>query len=54
MTPLEFADKMREASRSADIEANHSIADDLMCELLRSLGYGDGIDIFEEMDKWYA
>lgn len=54
MTPAEFADKMREISRAGDTEMDHCEADDLMCALLRSLGYGEGVDIFEEMPKWYA
>lgn len=54
MTTLEFAQKMREISKYGDIEESHGKADDLMCRLLRELGYGDGIDIFEAMDKWYA
>lgn len=56
MTPEEFADKM-EAIRddpNGDTESDHAKADDLMCELLRSLGYGDGVKIFEAMEKWYA
>ncbi len=63
MTPEEFAAKMLEASKItyshwgkeyADIEDSHAAMDDLMCNLLRSLGYGDGIDIFEKAEKWYA
>ncbi len=53
MTPKEFAEKMR-AIPTGDTEADHGRADDLMCELLRSLGYGEGVDAFEAMDKWYA
>jgi len=37
-----------------DEEDQHKNADDLICNVLRSLGYGDGIDIFEKMHKWYA
>jgi hypothetical protein len=53
MTPEEFKERM-EKCRSEDIEAGHGYADDLMCELLRSLGYGEGIEVFENMEKWYA
>lgn len=51
-----FADAMREIAKQAedDEEIGHHAADDLMCELLRELGYGEGIDIFESMPKWYA
>lgn len=37
-----------------DIEGAHSEADSIMCDLLRELGYGDGVDIFQEANKWYA
>ena len=51
-----FAEDMREnAERYADDEEiAHSIADGIMCDLLRELGYGKGVDIFEDMPKWYA
>lgn len=35
-------------------ESSHYTADALMCDLLSSLGYEDGIDIFRSMNKWYS
>ena len=40
--------------RYYDGEGQHQDADELMCSVLRSLGYGDGVDIFEKMHKWYS
>lgn len=37
-----------------DTEAAHCDADDLLCALLRALGYGDVVDEYEKVDKWYA
>jgi len=57
MTPAEFASRMREiypANGKYDEEEAHGRADALLCELLRILGYGAGVDIFENADKWYA
>ncbi len=55
MTPEEFAKKVREAfSGPGDAENWHAEADYVMCELLRQLGYGKGVDIFEAGQKWYA
>lgn len=67
MTPEEFAAKMRVlvedgycideddgTSYFDDEEQTHITMDCLMCDLLRSLGYGEGIDIFENTPKWYA
>ena len=62
LTPAEFAIAMRKIEngeaydddRMYDCEDQHIDADRLMCNVLRSLGYGDGIDIFDSMYKWYA
>lgn len=56
MSPDEFRDRMIEIARRAEYDAEepHEEADDLMCEILTDLGYGEGVKVFEEMDKWYA
>lgn len=61
MSPDEFKYRMENIlATHADeafensMEERHRAADILMCEALRKLGYGGGIDIFEEMPKWYA
>lgn len=52
-TPEEFAQMMRN-QMGADNETAHGEMDDLMVELLRRLGYGEAMDVFEKQDKWYA
>ncbi|WP_181033902.1 hypothetical protein [Burkholderia pseudomallei] len=37
-----------------DAEMAHGAMDDLMCEVLRSLGFAGGVAIFEQQVKWYA
>lgn len=62
ITPEEFAKKMKEIKDAYidededwnDVEDVHFDMDVLMMEVLRSLGYGEGVDIFDETDKWYA
>lgn len=56
MTPDDFRAKMLALSQDfrGDAESFHGHADTLLCEALRSLGYGEGVDIFERMEKWYA
>lgn len=56
MTPEEFANKMQQLknTKGHDEEGFHGDADDLMCELLRSLGYEKGIEIYDSIEKWYA
>ena len=54
MTPEEFANRMRQILETEDIEGGHKKMDDLMCALLVSLGYIEGIDIYNTTHKWYA
>lgn len=54
MTPEQFKTEMEQIERSGDTEGGHVDADELMCRVLRELGYGDGVEVFERMDRWYA
>lgn len=54
MAPEEFKQAMADAVIEYGIEEGHIAMDSIMCTLLRSLGYGEGIDIFENTDKWYG
>lgn len=53
-TPHEFAEKMRKIDHDEDAENGHIKADALLMETLRALGYEEGVEIFENMTKWYA
>jgi len=53
LTPEEFEKEMRELE-GYDEETRHYKADQLMCDLLKYLGYKKGIKIFESWEKWYA
>lgn len=57
MNPAEFAAKMQvilDAGIEPDLEGPHIDADDLMCEVLIELGYGEGVNIFHNVRKWHA
>lgn len=56
MTPEEFAAEVRRLVEACkrDPERFHGETDALMEDLLRSLGYGDGVDLLDEVDRWYA
>ena len=64
LTPEEFTKSMKDISDKLvnppkyrsyyDKEDAHMEMDNLMLDLLRALGYGDGVDIFESTDKWYS
>ena len=51
----EYVEKMKECVKmSHDPEMAHSLADDLLCDFLEKLGYGELTDIFNDVQKWYA
>ena len=37
-----------------DAENAHKEADKLICRVLKELGYGKGVIVFREMERWYA
>lgn len=39
---------------AGDPEWAHAAADDILCEVLRRLGYNKLIDLYEDVEKWYA
>lgn len=53
LSPEGFLAAMKSIDRE-DKEVAHGIADELMCRLLESLGYGEGVKEFENMAKWYS
>ena len=59
MTPEEFRERMKDLAfkakvRNNDLEGTHFDADWLMGEVLKELGYGEGVQIFRNMPKWYV
>jgi hypothetical protein len=56
MTPEEFAKRMQAIydRPHGDEEIKHAAADDLLCQVLRELGYDAGVDIFENDPRGYA
>jgi hypothetical protein len=46
--------KLRPLLGSPDPEVAHGDADDVLCELLRSLGFNEVVDVWEKAPKWYA
>lgn len=56
MTQEEFKDAMGLINEeyNDNNEDKHVHMDNLMCELLSSMGYEEGIDIFRDADKWYS
>lgn len=52
----DYVTRMQEISEESkqDPESAHVKADDLLCEILTDLGYGDVVNIFNNMERWYS
>ncbi len=46
--------RLKAHQESGDTESAHIRADEILCELLVALGYGDVVDEFQKISKWYA
>ena len=54
LKPEAFKNRMLLLSSMDDEEEMHKLMDDVMCDVLRSLGYGEGVQIFLDTPKWWA
>lgn len=53
INPNEFLERMLELEKSEDYdpESSHIKGDDLMCEILKDLGYEEGVEVYNRMKK---
>ncbi|WP_313752447.1 hypothetical protein [Mixta calida] len=54
MSREEALAKLRILQVLRDKEIAHVNADDVICDLLKSLGYQDVVEEYDKIDKWYA
>jgi len=54
MTRERAIEILKEEQKCSDKEMAHSRADDVLCDLLKSLGHGDVVKEYKKIDKWYA
>lgn len=56
LTPWEFEEEIARIKHEhgGDPEVMHGALDYAMEELLRSLGYANGVDIINTLERWYA
>lgn len=47
-------EKLTKLRALGDTEAAHGEADKVLCELLKAMGFGDVVDAWDAIDKWYA
>ena len=52
--PDEALERMVDLKAHNDTEIAHEIADEILCEVLRGLGYNDLVDAYEAVPKWFA
>ena len=53
MTKEKAIVELKEANK-LDTECAHYKADEILCELLNSLGYQDVVEVYNDIYKWYA
>lgn len=54
MTREEAIEYLKNEQKNSDTEMAHVGADDVLCDLLESLGYQDVVSEYKKIDKWYA
>ena len=52
--PTKWMERMRECVANDDTEGAHCDADSILCEVLRATGFGDLVDEYHKVDKWFA
>jgi hypothetical protein len=46
--------RLVEIQKKHDTEKNHIEADNVLCDLLRELGYDEVVNEYREIEKWFA
>lgn len=46
--------EMHNAAQDGDTEGAHCSADSILTGLLRELGFTELVDVYDEIDKWFA
>lgn len=54
MSKEEVLNRLYALLESDDQEVAHVEADTLLCKILISLGFGDVVDVYNAIPKWYA
>ncbi|MBQ7315689.1 MAG: hypothetical protein IJW90_01115 [Clostridia bacterium] len=49
-----YVREMEEAICNDNKEAGHICCDEVMCDLLRELGYGAIVEVYDKQEKWYS
>ena len=49
-----FAERLKSEAMTGSNEEDHGAADDILCELLLSIGCSESVAAFQSVGKWYA
>lgn len=49
-----YMKKLKAAQQEHDVESAHCDADQVLCDLLKFLGYDKIVEEYEKVPKWYA
>lgn len=50
----EAIQELKKLQKTYDTEANHVEADEILCELLKELGFEDVVEQYNKIKKWYS
>lgn len=54
MTREEAINILKGLEDSGDTQVSHEQADDVLCSLLKALGFYDVVMVYRALDKWYS
>ena len=49
-----YINELKELSEDDDTEMAHVVADTILCSILTELGYGEIVEEYDKIGKWYA
>lgn len=49
-----YMDRLKAAQENPDTESAHVDADQVLCDLLKALGYKQVVEEYDKVEKWYA
>lgn len=49
-----YIKRLKQAQEIADVESAHEDADNVLCDLLKDLGYDRVVEEYNKVEKWYA
>lgn len=51
---IEVLEQLKEYQKAKDVPLNHINADEILCDLLKALGFVNIVEEYEKIPKWYS